>query len=666
MKFLKELNKEQYLAATSFNGPILILAGAGSGKTKTLIARTANLIVNKVNPESILVITFTNKAAKEMRDRGSNLLKEINYQGKQPYFTTFHSWGYRFLRTYIDYNQNYKVISKNFTIADDNLQNKIVEQFREKIFQDNISFKLKHFSSLVTIMQNNLIPYKSVKETYEAILNLFEKKKERKRLFKENHISNNREVRKLAELYIKYKEELRKNNLVDFDDLINLPIEILEEDQKIRNFLRNKYEYIMVDEFQDTNWAQIKLLNQLLNPKKQNICVVGDDSQSIYSWRGADIEYILSFHKKYEEVLKINLTKNYRSTKEIVGHANKLIENANEKHEFKEALKAFKKEKGKIETLETENEYDEARKISYKIRNLITKKIQPKDIAILYRNNFISLSLEKELIKNHIPYQIYKGKALLQKKAIQEYMNHIALFLNPKNSVALEICLTSTSKILSPKKLDEMKIEAKSKKITLEEYIFNEKWKNIKLTKPQINKLNSFIYHTKEMRKLLKNKDFVNEEFLIKFYQDFPLIKEHERIREETKSIKTKEQAEKALADINMINSIIMSYKTIEEFMEAISLNSETEESEENKVTLMTIHASKGLEFSYVFLARMNQGVIPSMRSVSNAALLEEERRLAYVGITRAKKFLHISFVRKQRYENLTPSIFLFESGLLK
>jgi len=667
LPFLKELNKEQYLAATTFNGPLLILAGAGSGKTKTLVSRTANMIANNINPENILILTFTNKAAREMKERGVKLLNKIGYEGVQPTFTTFHSWGLNFLKSYVNYNYEYHALKLNFTIADENVQKKIIKPLIKEIFKNHMEFKEKHFFGIATILQNNLLPYEDVKETYDAIQELISKMKNEGKsvnVFTDNKLSNNRDIRMFSELFITYKKTLRENNMADFDDLINLPIDILDHDEVARKFIKRKYNYLMVDEFQDTNYSQIRLLNLILN-ENQNICVVGDDSQSIYGWRGADIENILSFHKEYKEVLKINLTKNYRSTEEIVGIANKLIGNAEQKHEFKEALEAFRQDKGKVTCRSLETEYDESRVVAFYIKQIIEKKVEPKDIAILYRNNFISISIEKELIKNRIPYRIHKGRSLLQKKAVQELMNHIALFLNPTNNVVLEFCIVSTSKIMSQKKMDFIKQKAVEKNVDLNTFLHSEDIKKVKLNKPQTDKLTSFLAQTDSMRLKIKE-GLVNEEFLNEFYKNFLLIKEYERIVQETTSETTREAAGKALEDISTINSIIMSYQTLDEFLEAITLDGTEDKEEENKVNLMTVHSSKGLEFDYVFLLRMNQGILPSTRSLASKALIEEERRLAYVAITRAKRFLHISYIQRSRGELWAPSMFLNEAKLLK
>lgn len=671
LSFLDELNKEQRLAATTFDGPLLILAGAGSGKTKTIVSRTANMIANGTDPSSILVLTFTNKAAKEMKERGETLLKQINYKGKIPLFTTFHSFGLTLLKSYLPKAENMD-INENFSIADENVQKRIAKDLIKEIFAHDPSFKETNFTAMATILQNNLVSYDTVEQTYkdiESLIQSFQRTNKSLKWLRENKIETKRDIRKLAEMYVKYKENLRKNNLADFDDLINLPVKLLESNEKIRSFIKTHFKYIMIDEFQDTNYSQIRLLNLILN-NDDNICVVGDDSQSIYGWRGADIEYILNFHKNYDNVLKINLTKNYRSTKEIVSHANTLIEQAEQKHEFKEALEAFKKEQGKILCKGLENEYVEAQAITFYIKQLLLKGAKPNEIAILYRNNFIASSLEKELIKSRVPYRIYKGRTLLQKKAVQEYLSFINFFVNPKNSVALELALTSSAKILTENKMDEIKRYIYQKDIDLTEFIFSEEWSEINLSKSQKNKLASFVINTIEIQKQIKE-GLINEEFLNLFYEKFPLIKEYENTLLESNSAKTREQADKALKDISLINSIIMDFKTIREFIDSISLaettdkdDDEDEESNKHKINLMTIHASKGLEFDFVFVARMNQGIIPSTKSLEEASLVEEERRLAYVAITRAKKFLHVSYVKTSRTGNMLPSMFIREANI--
>ena len=420
----------------------------------------------------------------------------------------------------------------------------------------------------------------------------------------------------------------------------------------------------MIDEFQDTNLAQIELIKLILN-KEHNICVVGDDSQSIYGWRGADIEYILNFDKSFENVRKINLTKNYRSTENILNAANTLIDKASEKHEFKKALVAFHKKQGKIKLVNAYNEFEEAENIAKQVKKLLDKGGNPEEIAILYRSNMISSLIEQEFIKKKIPYQILKGRALLQKKVIQDFMSFLQLIINPKNSIALENALQSKAKLMSKLKIEEAKTLAKERGLSFTDFIFSGEWEKMKLTKPQKVKITSFIIQVDKLKKLVKE-GLDMTSLLLFFEENFPLIKEYQKEIDNSKSITTVETATKALKDLGIFFEIAKSYSSLEEFVDDISLNDSPEEEEKKKVSLLTMHASKGLEFKYVFLARMNQGVIPTSRSIGNLELLEEERRLAYVAITRAKKFLYISYVKFQRRQNLTASQFLFESGLLK
>jgi DNA helicase-2/ATP-dependent DNA helicase PcrA len=490
-------------------------------------------------------------------------------------------------------------------------------------------------------------------------------KKENRSLsfFKNNNILTKGDLAKLSNSFYTYKLILRKNNLLDYDDLINLPIKILEKNIDLQKNLQKRYKYIMVDEFQDTNYAQIKLISLILN-KDKNICVVGDDNQSIYGWRGAEIRYILNFHKNYKNTTIINLTKNYRSTKDIISHANNLIKRSQQKHSFKKALTSFIKDKGFVKVKSLENEYKESQDIAKRINDLLIRGVPPSNIAILYRTNYISISLEKELIKSKIPYKIFKGRALLQRKAIQEMLTFFNVFFNKENSVALEEALTSTAKILSSNKVIELKKEAIKRNLSLSEFVFQKDFSNIKLSKKQKEKLLSFIEETEEMRNKIKD-SISPENFLIIFYNQFPLIKEYERISEESTNIKTKENALSSLESISNFSTLVSSYQDLNEFIESISLLEDSEEIDQQKINLMTLHASKGLEFDYIFLPRFNQGIIPSNRSIGDLNAFEEERRLAYVGITRAKRFLYITYINRLRQEYLEPSQFLKESGLI-
>jgi DNA helicase-2/ATP-dependent DNA helicase PcrA len=306
--FLADLNEDQLLAATTTEGPVLILAGAGSGKTKTIISRTVNIIsTNKIDPRNILIMTFTNKAAREMRERGEKMLEAFeNWNGFMPEFTTFHSWGVKFIRSLDGNILASKKLNQYFNISDESDQVVILNKILQSLISEDEMKKIKIKNLLLPIgfIQNNLVQYDSIENATKGISLLLE---EDSSWIDEVMTLDKYDIKLvLSELYFQYKKELRANNLIDFEDLINIPIEVISENIEIKNRLRNYYKYIMVDEFQDTNGSQLELLN-LLTSEDENICVVGDDSQSIYGWRGANIEYILNFHKARKNVTDLQM-----------------------------------------------------------------------------------------------------------------------------------------------------------------------------------------------------------------------------------------------------------------------------------------------------------------------------------------------------------------------
>jgi DNA helicase-2/ATP-dependent DNA helicase PcrA len=653
--FLSDLNPEQLKAATTLDGPLLILAGAGSGKTKTIISRTANLIKNKTLGNHILILTFTNKAAKEMKERGIKLITELNLNSPIPEFSTFHRWGFSFLKKYASES---KQIKPNFTIADTNTQKSLITQIIKYEFgEDEKEIKAQNLIAIFGIFQNNFIDYQNKDITTKQIKNLNRKSK---LVLESNNIDTPNKLKKTINSYIKYKEELKANNIVDFDDLINLPIYILEENKQIRKNIQDYYHYIMVDEFQDTNTTQIKLLNLILN-KNQNICVVGDDSQSIYGWRGAKIENILTFHKQYKNTTLVNLKINYRSSKNIVSASNTLLKSSTETHEQKEKLKAFSKDKGKVLVQAFYNADEEAKQISKAINKILDKGFKPQDIVVLYRNNMIARIIEKEFIFNNIPYNILKGRSLLDKKSVQEFITFFTLFINKKNNLNLELALTSTAKYISIAKMKEIKTYCIQNNISLTKFL-SDHLDKIKFNKPQLEKLNAFKENTETIRTLIKEKRDIQD--IIDYFQfNFTLIPEYQKIIENSTSETSIDLATKQLNNINIISSILLKYDTVENFIEAMGLTEEVEDKKENKVSLMTAHGSKGLEFDFVFLASASDGIFPSSRSIQNNDI-EEERRLFYVAITRPKKFLFVSYIQNNYSGDLKPSRFIKEAKL--
>lgn len=661
MNILSELNPEQKSAAEHTTGPMLILAGAGSGKTKTITIRTAYLISKGVPGDKILTLTFTNKAAREMNERGMKILYENDIQCTQPEFTTFHSWSLKFIRNYIQFLDE---IDKDFTIADESNAKAIIRKTMDlyKVEETYDDIKDGNISSIFSIIQNNLIPYDTEESSIKAIRNLYNKDN-LNIFFEKNFFNTDERIKLLGKIFYQYKKELRENNLVDFDDLINLSVKILENDN-VRRKMQEKYEYIMVDEFQDTNYAQIKLLDALIN-EKNNIVVVGDDSQSIYGWRGADIKHILKFHERFVGTKVVNLISNYRSTPDIVKKANKLLDSAKEKHDLKEKLKAFRKEDGEIviksfkynNAIKKSADVYENEYVATKIKELIDDGVKPSEIAILYRINAIYKNLEAKLIAKRIPYQIYKGRSLFERKSIKEILELIKFLINEKNAVSLEDFLTSTVKIISKSKLDEIVTGS------LDKFILKRKYKQTKLPKKNIEKLDAFVDFCEEAKKLIEDEAPL-EETISYIFQYSGLIQEYKRIIETTKSVTTRDTAERALDDLDFIYNTILQFESLRNFYEDITLApDDAEKSDDEKIKLMTVHSSKGLEFEYVFVIRFNQGIFPSQRSFLEGTL-EEERRLAYVAITRAKKFLSLSYVDFYFGRPAKESQFIKEAGL--
>lgn len=673
-KFLQDLNSDQFSAASTIEGPLLILAGAGSGKTKTIVARTAYIIEQKkALANEILIMTFTNKAAREMKERGEKILQKHNlWSGLSPEFTTFHSWGAKFLKSVgLIYLPAFG-LNQKFNIADDSDQSVILNKLIPTIFTKEEAESIKANEVLLPLgnIQNKLVSYNDLETTFEELSAV---------CFNDG-VSwlesafpapvTESIIEKISKLFIAYKMELRKNNLIDFEDLINLPIQILSQNNEIKSILREKYKYIMVDEFQDTNGSQLTLLNLLLN-EKLNICVVGDDSQSIYGWRGANIDYILNFHNTYKDTKKINLKINYRSTKSIVSTANKLLTNSKQKHEFKEYLEAFKESEGVVRGKFFRYADEEAKFVSNLIRRILeARRTVPGEIAILYRSAMVYRKVESELIANRINYKIHRGKTLLERTAALEVINYLKLLTNVQNSLALAKVLSSA--VMSDKRVSEFQEEAELSGLSLLDYLDNGEFGIKGLRKNTEDDINSF---TREVRyfNALKNSEKISfSEFMEEFFnKNICTIQHKEVVKKKLGGEKVAESSfEKAMSSlkiIEIVKDLSKRYSSIEEFLEIVSLEGEEEDKEDNKVNLMTVHASKGLEFEYVFVIGFSQGIFPSSRNTSFKEL-EEERRLAYVALTRAKHGLYVtgaqSYFGGANEVLKSPSQFYFESNI--
>lgn len=628
--FLKDLNEQQFQAATHTEGPLLLLAGAGSGKTKTIISRTLFIMKEKkINPENILVMTFTNKAAREMRERGQLLLGD----GVMPEFTTFHSWGVRFLKSCSEDDLKYVGIKDKFTIIDTDEQKFILNKIKFKILDEKLAKTIKMEKFILTLgsIQNSRVDYSSVESSLSDLIKIEDKL--------DLSMMENVPLHKIAELFYLYKKELRNSNNVDFEDLINYPIDIIKNNEIIKNFIQSKYKFIMVDEFQDTNNSQLDLLFSILNETNNNICVVGDDSQSIYGWRGADIKHILNFKKYFDEdkCRSINLSINYRSSKKIVEKANKLLLNANERHKDKADLEAFSKDDGHIVSMHFKQPSLESDAVARRISLLMNDG--EKSFAILYRSAIISRNIELSLIKFGVPYSIHNGKTLLERKVALNIISYLKFISNPESTISLAYLLVGT-KTLTEDRVMIFLNEANESGETLLSFLKSGNYKELpRVGKNLVSKIDSFISEYEYYSNLKEDYSVFVEEFfrenIVKSPYDDMLLKidqKDEKIAEANSNLNV----------ISMVYELSKRYTNLDSFLEILSLEGEESDCETEKVNLMTVHASKGLEFENVFVVGSSEEIFPSKRSIQTNRL-EEERRLFYVAITRAKRRLFIS-----------------------
>lgn len=691
---LSKLNNEQRVVAETIDGPILVLAGAGTGKTTTVVHRVAYLILEKnINPQNVLVLTFTNKAAREMKERGLRLLNDNKYiLTSEPCFTTFHSWGLNFIKSMdLKIMKEFGVRDK-FTILSESDQVSVLNKcFAKFLSEDDYKVnKAKDFILVLSNIQNIMTPYYDIDNTTDFFYNENNAKGREGQFFdylKDSIFLQNENIdifRLVANIFCEYKKIIRSSNSLDFDDLINLPIKILQKHDSIRESLKRYYKYIMIDEFQDTNGSQIELINLILN-NEHNICVVGDDSQAIYGWRGARIEYILNFHNFYKDVKKFNLTMNYRSDIDIIVSANMLLSKAEEKHEFKKPLVPNSKNPGIIRTKFFPNADEESKYICNVIKQIQSKTDTPNgEIAILYRSAFINRKIEVELISNGISYKIHNGKALLERSISLKILSYIKFLYNEHSEIALSKVLESAS-VLTDKRIGEFQIEAERNGETFYEYIRNGEF-NIKGLGVKIKeKIKDFNKEIDIYKKFNLNEENSYKNFIEDFFSDNIISNnideviaenmkesifdraEKDSIKKATKYTEKNEKLTKALKEKNildLIKTLMLKYDSLESFLNDAAIEGEVEDKEKSKVNLMTMHASKGLEFDYVFLPGFCQGIIPSSKNLNQ----EEERRLAFVAITRARKGLFLTGANKyygSNSENYSLSTYIEESGIL-
>lgn len=605
------LNDKQKEAVITTEGPLLIMAGAGSGKTRVLTHRIAYLIHEKqVNPWNILAITFTNKAASEMRTRVSKLVK---HGGEDVWVSTFHSMCVRILRREIDqigYNTN-------FTIAGSSEQNTLMKRVLKKLNYDTKKFPHRTILSEISQAKNLLID----EVQYEK--QAFDYWK-----------------RAVAQAYKEYQRELRRSETLDFDDLIMLTVRLFEEKPNVLSYYQNKFHYIHVDEYQDTNHAQYKLVN-LLADRFKNICVVGDADQSIYGWRGADMQNILDFESDYPKAQTIFLEQNYRSTKNILQAANTVILNNTNRKEKK--LWTDNHSGEKITVYSGGDERDETEYVAGKIDEWMKENpnLSYNDFAILYRTNAMSRVMEETLKRRRIPFQIVGGTGYYERKEILDLTAYLTLIVNPADDLSFRRIVNEPKRGIGNTTIAKLSEIADINDLSLCEQALNVQSTN--LSARAANNLEEFAFMIRDFRKMT---EFVTITDLVESILDktgyIDMLRKENTLEAETRIENLEEfySITKVFDDADDIED-----KSLLSFLTELSLLAPTDEMEDDtsEVTLMTLHAAKGLEFPIVFIIGVEDTIFPLVRQDTDEDDLEEERRLAYVGITRAEKKLYLT-----------------------
>ncbi|MCI6749638.1 MAG: DNA helicase PcrA [Megasphaera elsdenii] len=626
------LNDRQCEAVKHTEGPLLITAGAGSGKTKVLTCRIAHLLELGVAPYRILAITFTNKAAKEMKERVTNL---VGAQADSIWLSTFHSFCAKLLRFEVDGFHGY---TRNFTIYDSSDQLVLVKDCLKKLNLDDKQFMPRSVLGTISSAKNVLMDAKAfaanASDFYEQ---------------------------KVADVYALYQEKLRENNAVDFDDLLFLAVRLLQEKEDVREKYQSRFQYILVDEYQDTNHAQYAL-TKILAARWRNICVVGDADQSIYAWRGADIRNIIDFTRDYPDAASIKLEQNYRSTKTILHAANAVIDN-NESRP-KKTLWTENPAGNKIIHYQAQTEHDEADYIAGVIYNRHEISHEPYgDMAILFRTNAQSRVLEEKLMRYAIPYTMVGGTKFYDRKEIKDVLAYLRLLYNPEDSLSLMRIINVPKRNIGATTMEHVAAYAEEQGISLFEALSSTD--EIPVTKRARTSLENFAAMIFDLLNDIEGKDVLSLiETVIKQtgYGDM-LDKEAEH----------DPQGESRKENVGEFLSVAKDYMdsnpdgNLQDFLENVALVSDVDdfENSDSKVTLMTLHAAKGLEFPVVFLTGLDEGLFPHSRTLLDPAQVEEERRLAYVGITRAERQLYVTnAITRTMYGRISaymPSRFLAE-----
>lgn len=614
MELLKNLNKEQIEAVKTIDGPVLVMAGAGSGKTKVLTTRIAYLIEEGIPSYNILAITFTNKAAAEMRDRVSNLSGDVS-----SFIGTFHSLGVRIIRE----NHDVLGLPNNFTIIDSDDTNTIIKKLLKEMNLDSKQYSPSYVRNRISFIKNQMLTDGELDRLFNTPMD-----------------------KVVVEVYHRYNNKLKTSASVDFDDLLLLPVNLFKERKDILEYYQDKYRYILIDEYQDTNPVQYKL-SVMLSNKYKNIFVVGDMNQSIYAFRQADFRNISNFEKDFKGAKVIKLEHNYRSTNNILSAANEVIKHNTERKDLK--LFSDNGDGVKIKYMRAYDEKHEIALVIDEIKHLLSEGYKNEDIAILYRTNAQSRAIEDVFLAKGIPYKVFGSYYFYNRKEIKDLISYLRLIYNPHDEISLRRVINTPKRGIGESAISAIEERAKQQNISM--------------------------FDALETRKELEFKEIIED--LIKRSESLSLTELIDEVLERS-GMKKELESSKALEDeirlenLMEVKSITASFEertgsaNLGDFLEEVSLIADISNHTEDGdvVTLMTLHSAKGLEFPVVFLVGMEEGLFPHNMSLMENNL-EEERRLCYVGITRAKERLYLTNAKRRMLygkENMNiPSRFISE-----
>ena len=620
-KIFGKLNESQSNAVKKTEGPVLILAGAGSGKTTTIVSRLAYLIeVVGIPASNTLTLTFTNKAAKEMKERSLAMIENVAYP---PLLCTFHKFGLLFLK----FNIHLIGRANNFVVIDTDDKKKILKKINSDLPTQLVASEISRY-------KNSLL---SPDDAY-----------------KQTELFNYKQI---AEIYAEYETYLKENNLVDFDDLIAITYKLLDENPELAKATSERYKYIMIDEYQDTNELQLKLLQKLCT-SHNNLCVVGDDDQSIYGWRGANIRNIIEFDQDFSGASVYKLEENYRSRSPILKVANSLIEH--NRSRLGKKLISTRGDGEEVAILNSHDENEEARKIATSVQKLLDSGVSAKEIAILYRVNVLSRSIEEGLNRVGINYKLVGGLRFYDRAEIKDLISYIRVITNHHDDFSFKRIVNKPKRGLGKASLDKIELAAHQNGTSIFEYISNVSVQELEalVKKKNTNTLKTFIQDMQNVAAATKEST----------YQFIDLLEETFHVKE---IYSNTQDTQERLLNMDEFYGLFRDFVTkspeasLDEFLNELTLQSEQDQVEGESIYMMSIHASKGLEFEHVFVIGMEEGFLPL---VGDGSDLEEERRLGYVAFTRAKESLTLchssSRFYKGRRSDLEKSRFFNEAGL--